>query len=64
MKKEDGWKLMSNVLLWVLALILSPLWIPLLMYVAVLVCGVVLYLLAFIFVGVCAILAPFIEVLC
>ena len=64
MKKEDGWKLMSNVLLWVLALILSPLWIPLLMYVAVLACGVVLYLLAFIFVGVCAILAPFIEVLC
>lgn len=64
MKKEDGWKLMSNVLLWVLALILSPLWIPLLMYVAVLACGVVLYLLAFIFVGVCAILAPFIGVLC
>lgn len=64
MKKGDGWKLMSNVLLWVLALILSPLWIPLLMYVAVLSCGVVLYLLAFIFVGVCAILAPFIEVLC
>ena len=64
MKKEDGWKLMSNVLLWVLALILSPLWIPLLMYVAVLACGVVLYLLAFILVVVCAILAPFIEVLC
>lgn len=64
MKKEDGWKLMSNVLLWVLVLVLSPFWIPLLMYLAVLACGVVLYLLAFIFVGVCAILAPFIEVLC
>lgn len=64
MKKGDGWKLMSNILLWILALILSPIWVPLLMYVAVLVCGVVLYLLAFILVIACVILAPFIEVLC
>lgn len=64
MKKEDGWKLMSNVLLWILALILSPIWVPLLMCVVVIACEVVLYLLAFILVVVCAILAPFIEVLC
>lgn len=64
MKKEDGWKLMSNVLLWILVLILSPIWVPLLMCVVVIVCEVVLYLLAFILVVVCVILAPFIEVLC